>query len=737
MSSYNSLQNKYTFKNPVIDGIPSTFGTSTQVLQVNSTADGLEWGSGGGGTGGTITPEEMILQNATTGYTSTDGTKFYLSGQDCIIDNQESGYALQLKAGGVLRVNIQSDLTAMYSPNLSHVYIEDAFTSLYTPYLRLKSDGAATGCRFTVTSDELYIKNTVASKGIHLMDSLDAERIGFSSTSSKMYSPDGSQSLRIDDNSIIAQGSGVNVYNDTGTSSTAFKTTTGGDGEINTTEAGKNINLNTTNTGKVSISSTAVTTSASTGALVVAGGIASGDGMYCTGPFYNKNGINTDLTSFNQVLGHNSATLPNFSGALYNTLIGTYNSGTLTGQQNFLIGYNSGTSVTSGNYNTSIGVGSMSSNISGDANTCIGGNSGNKNTGHNSVFIGNASGLNFTSGGNNCIIGRNSFNTSDTNAKTSSYMTCLGFSCVLNGTAALTNSTCIGNGSSIDVSNQIKLGNASVTSIAPGGNSVMDLGTASLQFKDARFSGIMYNSNSTATTSNTTGALIVSGGISSGGGMYCTGTFYNKNSINTDLTSYNQVKGHNSATLPTFSGGATGNTLIGGFNTGAITGSYNLSLGCDALQLVTSGGNNTAIGAGSLKLVITGSENVGIGLQAGYITTGTAGTFIGTFSGNKLTSGSGNTCIGRNAGTFPTLGNTAQTSSNLTCLGTSTALADGTVYDRSIAIGYGATITATKQIVIGDATLEATVVSASSSTATNKLKIRVGGTDYYVLLSTS
>lgn len=487
---YNSLYNTYSTGNPVMDSIPSVFGTSTQVLQVNSAEDGLEWAAGGGGTGGTLTPEEILIQNATTGYTSTDGTKLFLSGIDFLIKNQESGGVIQLKdSSNVIRFNMQSDLTALYSPGLYHIYIENAFTSLYTPYLRLKSDGAATGCRFTVTSDELYIKNTVVSKGIHLMDSTDVERVGFSSTSSKMYSPDVSQYIRVDDNGIRIQGSGLNIYEVGGLSSTAFKTDVSGNGEISTTEAGKNINLTTTNTGSVNIASTKVTTSGTTGALVVTGGIASGDGMYCTGTFYNKNSINTDLTNFNQINKHNSSTLPTFSGAgaIYNIFSGTNNSQTITGGRNVAIGFNVLTILSSGSENVAIGVSAMAALTSGSFNMAFGRNSGSSisTTNYNTLF-GNTSGTKLTGSGNTCI-GAISGTGSQLNAVTN--LTCLGYSTSIADNTAWTNSIALGYQASVTASNQCSIGNASLTSIVCNTDNSCDLGTSAIKYK-ANYSNI-------------------------------------------------------------------------------------------------------------------------------------------------------------------------------------------------------------------------------------------------------
>jgi hypothetical protein len=142
-----------------------------------------------------------------------------------------------------------------------------------------------------------------------------------------------------------------------------------------------------------------------------------------------------------------------------------------------------------------------------------------------------------------------------------------------------------------------------------------------------------------------------------------------------------------------FQHGLTSTNLFvrGGNNT--VTGANNISVGTDALLLVTSGSanvalgptaakslttgaNNFALGSGALRLNQTGSNNVavgvdalygvasnshnnnvGIGFSAGYgITTGNENTFIGVASGYANTTGPRNTYISYRAGRFSTTG---------------------------------------------------------------------------------
>jgi len=843
---YNSLYNMYSTGNPVMDTIPSTFGTATQILQVNSAGDGLEWAPGGGGGGGSSSYSTLYIQDGTTGYLTTDGTKFSLSGLDLRITNQETNGGISLRDSTISRIGFSSTQTSLYSPNAQQsLHLDDTFVRMPTALFSIFDPTSAYGpfSFYVDSSNDAYITNTyVADKNIYLntsgagkivvagtfkngvsqnqdLTNLNAVLVHnhatdlpvisggiwnllIGSSHSAATTISGSSNITIgrgagnalssgSENVLIGTSAGQNVattsgnvligrsssLNVTGTGNTniGYSTTSSltsgnynvalgydaGDGSGASTilsnncitiGKGSGFSGDTTYTNAVALgtgalivnsnqcvignssltsivgggsgvcdigtsslpfkdcrfngimynSNSTATTSNTTGALIVTGGIASGDGMYCTGTFYNKNSINTDLTNFNQVIGHNTATLPTFSGggAQYNCLIGSSNAGTITGNGNFSMG-RFGLGVTSGNRNTSIGILCLTS-ITTTNDTCgLGYNAGNLTTVGNGCFFGASSGRYLTSGTNNTILGYSgALFTSGNTAQTSNTLTCIGASTTLTDGTAWANSIALGYQAAVTASNQCKIGNASVTSLVPGGDNVMDLGSSSLQFKDGRFGGIIYN----------------------------------KNSINTDLTNFNQALGHNSATLPTFSGGSN-NLLLCTKNTSTVTGSLNCAVG--ALIGLTSGTNNVAVGSSCLPSLTTQSYNTAIGRLSGNLNTSDNNCFFGYNCGKNLTTGGNNCIIGYDAATFTTA-DTAKTSSNLTCIGTSTALTDGTAYDRSIAIGYGATITATKQIVIGDATLEATVVSASViNTVTNKLKIRIGGTDYYVLLSTS
>jgi hypothetical protein len=127
------------------------------------------------------------------------------------------------------------------------------------------------------------------------------------------------------------------------------------------------------------------------------------------------------------------------------------------------------------------------------------------------------------------------------------------------------------------------------------------------------------------------------------------------------------------------------------------TGSLNTAIGYQALTSNTTGAYNTAIGLQGLFLNTTGGYNTSLGNQSlFYNTTGGQNTAVGRAALLQNT-GSNNTALGANAGTA----GTANTSgSNNTYVGYN-AQANGSGYTQSTALGSGATITGSYQVVLG------------------------------------
>ena len=210
--------------------------------------------------------------------------------------------------------------------------------------------------------------------------------------------------------------------------------------------------------------------------------------------------------------------------------------------------------------------------------------------------------------------------------------------------------------------------------------------------------------NVTQSSSTTSGALIVDGGVGIVKNLHVGGTLNGNGSGITTLNATNLSSGTvNDARLPTSQtgktftsdlvvhgfnvgrGGASGatnlmvghgenltataghNTGIGGTSmSGALSGDNNTALGFATLSAATGVNNNTAIGADSqeqrtsngdgntsvgaqtMSNSTSGDNNTAIGLQALEIVTGGNNTVVGALSGNVLSSGSNNVIIGYN-----------------------------------------------------------------------------------------
>jgi len=113
-----------------------------------------------------------------------------------------------------------------------------------------------------------------------------------------------------------------------------------------------------------------------------------------------------------------------------------------------------------------------------------------------------------------------------------------------------------------------------------------------------------------------------------------------------------------------------------------ITGNNNTALGSGAICNNTVGSNNTAIGSSALEGIVgqsVGDGNVAVGSQSLYNNEGSYNTSVGIFSGLNHNNGTYNTFLGANSD--------VDISSNN--------------YQYSTAVGYGAKITGSNQIMLG------------------------------------
>ena len=142
------------------------------------------------------------------------------------------------------------------------------------------------------------------------------------------------------------------------------------------------------------------------------------------------------------------------------------------------------------------------------------------------------------------------------------------------------------------------------------------------------------------------------------------------------------------------------------------TGEQNVSLGNSTLMQLTTASNNTAVGQSALNATTSGAGNVAVGHEAmDANTTGGSNTAVGQGALGANTTGEYNTAIGRDA----LLSNT--TASNNTAIGTS-SLDANTTGDHNVGIGagtLGALTTATNNVAIGRDALTASNASENVS----------------------
>jgi hypothetical protein len=155
--------------------------------------------------------------------------------------------------------------------------------------------------------------------------------------------------------------------------------------------------------------------------------------------------------------------------------------------------------------------------------------------------------------------------------------------------------------------------------------------------------------------------------------------------------------------------------------TGSISGQNNTGLGVGSLSALTTGRDNTAIGTYALNTITDQNYNtaVGSGALGTIVTTGIDGggnTAVGSNAGNALKYGKYNCFFGQLAGTNMGI---SQADYN-TFLGTSTSfIAPNTGFSYSTAIGFGAVISASNQIMLGR--VNEIVVAPNNITITNTL----------------
>jgi hypothetical protein len=194
----------------------------------------------------------------------------------------------------------------------------------------------------------------------------------------------------------------------------------------------------------------------------------------------------------------------------------------------------------------------------------------------------------------------------------------------------------------------------------------------------------------TALFTNTTGSANTAVGVAS---LYSNLTGNFNSAIGVESLTANTTGSNNTAIgdKSLFSNTTGSNNTASGYNAqnSNISGSYNTSYGVASLNSNTAGSFNTAYGSLSLKNA-TGISNTAIGHASLFLTTtGNNNTAIGFESLNSNTTGSENTAIGKS---------TDVGSPNLT---------------NATALGFGATVTSSNTIQLGNANVTAVKTSGT------------------------
>jgi len=287
----------------------------------------------------------------------------------------------------------------------------------------------------------------------------------------------------------------------------------------------------------------------------------------------------------------------------------------------------------------------------------------------------------------------------------------------ISGTVAVANG---GTGATSFTANNVLLGN----------------GTSALQVVAPGASGNVLTSNGTTWSSTTPAASGVPySGASGAVNLGAYNLTVNSLTIGQGGRSSNNNTAIGIGVLPSTTSG-NNNTGLGSNALAANTGDNNVGIGFQALKLNTSGGNNIAIGQNAANSNLTGSNNVAIGFQTAFWASASDNiTAVGSMALNAE-KGAGNTAIGVGAGKVGSGGPYINTT-NSTFLGfnTTTGKTTDVTIDNATAIGYGATVTASNLIQLGNTSVT-NVKTSGTVTAGDITYPKTHGTANQVLTTT-
>jgi hypothetical protein len=420
------------------------------------------------------------------------------------------------------------------------------------------------------------------------------------------------------------------------------------------------------------------------------------------------------------------------------------------------VGYQTLQGVVTGNSNTAVGFRALQDVTSGYNNAGMGANSGKQlTTGANNLAIGTSALGTGTDCNNNVAIGTSTLTvaTGDGNAAfgyqagmdltTGSQNVFIGYDAGNQASQLVTaaNSTGIGYAAYTDASNQVVLGNLSITEVRFRSDS------AKLVFGAAGDTNLYRGAADVLATDD---ALKVLGDIWIWKGLAADANSLGVGTGALDGTTtgiYNMALGVNALSACTE---GDRNVAVGAYTLDVLTtGSFNTAVGQGALGALTTGDYNVAIGYQTLQAITTANGRIAIGYQAmqnvvdaagrtmavgyqamsggavesddnhafGYqalqdLTTGARNTAIGSYAATNLTEANNSTAIG-----YKAMGTGIATGDNNTAIGYQ-AMDDVTSGFRNFAMGYGASAnltTGSNNVAVGYNAMGLGVVTGSSN----------------------
>ena len=217
---------------------------------------------------------------------------------------------------------------------------------------------------------------------------------------------------------------------------------------------------------------------------------------------------------------------------------------------------------------------------------------------------------------------------------------------------------------------------------------------------EATFSNPVLVESTAPSTSSTTGALVVDGGLG-----VATDSYINGIRIGKGLNGYLR----NTA----FGDSALSSTTSGDFNT---------ALGHLSQKRTNSGVYNTSIGASSLHFNKTGWDNTAVGVYSLYASTGSRNSSLGSQALFRMSSGSNNIAIGHEAGHKEADGSTNLTTANNCIFIGTNSRGDVSGMSNAIVIGTSAISGGSNTTVIG--TASTTTTRLHGETDTDSLKVQ-------------